>query len=374
MEEYQIVLPALGMSQTEGIIVEWLRQAGQWVEKDDPLFALETDKTVIEVPAAKSGLLTNISGVLNQPIAVGATIAQLLCPESDDEKAQLLQQPPIVEQTTSVVTDSAQPPVAARQDSSPQQSKAATCQTAAKQPSQGGDQPVPAIGVDSGAVMAVETSAAQQPVATAARILASPKSRALAAQLQLRLEQLQEHPQLQQPYHSRDIQIYLDWKAAQKNSSRNLHSIGYRIDTQKFEQICGWLSEQFDCSHLHVWASLNRILLTQYPALARQTMVAGNLRDGSLDYFTIADGATKIVSLTSCQPPTTVGLLIQFIEDDRIENYQNGSADWQVNLHLGNSGSRITLQVDASNYSTVEMIDYATGLIKLLTDPLVALL
>ncbi len=52
-----IKVPEVGESVREAILVEWLKKDGDVVEKDEPLFVIETDKVTLEVPAADSGIL-----------------------------------------------------------------------------------------------------------------------------------------------------------------------------------------------------------------------------------------------------------------------------------------------------------------------------
>ena len=47
----QVILPALGMAQETGIIVRWLKNAGEEVAKGEPLAEIETDKATVEIEA-----------------------------------------------------------------------------------------------------------------------------------------------------------------------------------------------------------------------------------------------------------------------------------------------------------------------------------
>ncbi len=53
-----IRVPPLGESITEATISRWLKREGEAVKLGDTLVELETDKITVEVPAAKSGVLT----------------------------------------------------------------------------------------------------------------------------------------------------------------------------------------------------------------------------------------------------------------------------------------------------------------------------
>ena len=47
----QILLPKLGFSMNEGVLTEWLAADGTTVKEGEPLYALESDKSVQEVEA-----------------------------------------------------------------------------------------------------------------------------------------------------------------------------------------------------------------------------------------------------------------------------------------------------------------------------------
>ena len=48
---YKIVMPQLGLTMEEGSVTSWLKQPGEYVEKGDALFTVETDKVEMEVEA-----------------------------------------------------------------------------------------------------------------------------------------------------------------------------------------------------------------------------------------------------------------------------------------------------------------------------------
>ena len=53
-------MPQLGETVTEGTITRWLKQVGDPVEADEPLFEVSTDKVDSEVPAPSAGVVSEI--------------------------------------------------------------------------------------------------------------------------------------------------------------------------------------------------------------------------------------------------------------------------------------------------------------------------
>ena len=57
---HDITMPKLGETVTEGTIGSWLKQVGDTVEFDDPLFEVSTDKVDSEIPSPYDGVLLEI--------------------------------------------------------------------------------------------------------------------------------------------------------------------------------------------------------------------------------------------------------------------------------------------------------------------------
>jgi pyruvate dehydrogenase E2 component (dihydrolipoamide acetyltransferase) len=76
----EIVMPKLGLTMTEGLIVEWRKKEGDPVSKGDILFVLETEKVTFEVEAPEDGSLGKILVKEQETVPVGAIVAYLLKP------------------------------------------------------------------------------------------------------------------------------------------------------------------------------------------------------------------------------------------------------------------------------------------------------
>lgn len=75
-----VILPALGMAQDTGKIVQWLKAEGELVTKDEPLAEIETDKATVEIEAPADGVLARITAAAGADVPVGQVIATILAP------------------------------------------------------------------------------------------------------------------------------------------------------------------------------------------------------------------------------------------------------------------------------------------------------
>jgi 2-oxoglutarate dehydrogenase E2 component (dihydrolipoamide succinyltransferase) len=71
-----IKIPTVGESITEATISEWFKKDGDFVEQNEVLLSLETDKASVEVVAEKSGLLKILTGA-NETVQIGAVVGSL---------------------------------------------------------------------------------------------------------------------------------------------------------------------------------------------------------------------------------------------------------------------------------------------------------
>ena len=76
----EIVMPKLGLTMTEGLIVEWKKKEGEDVKKGEILFVLETEKVTYEVEAPEDGVLGKILVKDQETVLVGAVVAYLTKP------------------------------------------------------------------------------------------------------------------------------------------------------------------------------------------------------------------------------------------------------------------------------------------------------
>jgi pyruvate/2-oxoglutarate dehydrogenase complex dihydrolipoamide acyltransferase (E2) component len=69
-------IPKLGVSMTEGTLVEWLVGDGQQVQAGDVLYRIETDKVENDIEAPIAGVV-RITGVEGDTYEVGTQIGSI---------------------------------------------------------------------------------------------------------------------------------------------------------------------------------------------------------------------------------------------------------------------------------------------------------
>jgi pyruvate dehydrogenase E2 component (dihydrolipoamide acetyltransferase) len=72
-----IKMPQLGETIVEGTILKWLKQEGETIERDEPLFEISTDKVDTEVPSSVGGTVTKILVEEGQTVPVGTDLAEV---------------------------------------------------------------------------------------------------------------------------------------------------------------------------------------------------------------------------------------------------------------------------------------------------------
>jgi pyruvate dehydrogenase E2 component (dihydrolipoamide acetyltransferase) len=72
-----IVMPKVGLTMTEGKIVEWKKGVGERVEKGEIVFVFETEKVSFDVDAAQAGFLARIIVGEGETVPVGTEVAIL---------------------------------------------------------------------------------------------------------------------------------------------------------------------------------------------------------------------------------------------------------------------------------------------------------
>jgi len=85
-----VVMPQLGESVVEGVVVKWLVEVGALVAKDQPLLEISTDKVDAELPSPSAGRVTQILAKPGETIPILAVLAKI----ETDQGAGLPATPP----------------------------------------------------------------------------------------------------------------------------------------------------------------------------------------------------------------------------------------------------------------------------------------
>jgi len=117
-----VIMPKLGDAMEEGKIVRWLKNVGDSVKSDDPIFEVETDKTNVEVGADISGVLEWIGYPAGVSVPVGKPIARIGDGSNVDKTIPAAAAAPVAASAPAVVAAPAEPTAQA----TPVQSPAAT--------------------------------------------------------------------------------------------------------------------------------------------------------------------------------------------------------------------------------------------------------
>lgn len=73
---FDLAIPQLGVTMTEGELTEWLVDDGDTVETGQPLYVLATDKTETEIEAPVAGTLSIKAGP-EEVYAVGTVVGSI---------------------------------------------------------------------------------------------------------------------------------------------------------------------------------------------------------------------------------------------------------------------------------------------------------
>src|SRR5918994_922004 len=76
-ETVQIQMPQMGESVTEGTVLQWHKQEGEFVDEGETVVEVSTDKVDAETPAPASGTISKVLKAEDETVEVGAALAEL---------------------------------------------------------------------------------------------------------------------------------------------------------------------------------------------------------------------------------------------------------------------------------------------------------
>src|SRR5689334_19334165 len=70
-------MPQMGVSVAEGTVVEWKKRVGDWIESDEPIVEISTDKVETEVPSPATGRVVSLEVEVGMTVDVGTVLARI---------------------------------------------------------------------------------------------------------------------------------------------------------------------------------------------------------------------------------------------------------------------------------------------------------
>ncbi|MBO9435090.1 dihydrolipoamide acetyltransferase [Ruegeria sp. R13_0] len=338
---HEVIMPALGMAQDTGLLVNWLKAPGEAVSLGDPLFEVETDKSTMEVEAPADGFLTDLKAEAGAEIPVGQIIALI----SDTAEGEGLTQEP---------SDFIDTQVAEKVDAEP---------TAAIPTHKVADPPVGSR---------QNTNIAVAPVAENERILASPKARRLAHEAGLDLNRLvlAGHPQ---PYHVADIEVLRTLPKTGSNAATSAHlsQITACVPRTGTDDFLNWMLEDggITIAPTALWASFaSGALRSAMPDTVDLIIALSNLTGVTA----VLKNPDKTRLLHQMEVPDShADLVLRDMTDSPITGLRLGPPDTPVlSVASDRDMLRLSLEFTSDQLESEAAIALISGFAERLADPL----
>jgi len=136
----EVVMPQMGESIAEGTITKWLKNVGDHVERDEPLFEISTDKVDAEIPSPAAGTLTDIKFKEGDTVEINTVVAVLdgeggqpavdTAAAKDEESPASAEPPPAEAKSAEAAPEAPAPPAETPTPSPPAASPATTASPA----------------------------------------------------------------------------------------------------------------------------------------------------------------------------------------------------------------------------------------------------
>ncbi|MDQ2966109.1 MAG: hypothetical protein M3R57_09710 [Chloroflexota bacterium] len=110
MSVTSVILPKLGLTMDEGMVVAWLKKEGDRIEAGEILFEVETDKATMEVESPVAGYVRKLLAAAGETVPVTQVIA--LISTTNDEPVAV--PPGQVAPKQPIAVEASAPPVASR--------------------------------------------------------------------------------------------------------------------------------------------------------------------------------------------------------------------------------------------------------------------
>jgi len=104
-----VVMPQMGESIFEGTITKWLKQVGDTVQRDEPLFEISTDKVDAEIPSPAAGVLSEIRAQAGETVQINTVVAVIGGGAGASAAAPAKPEPPAAQLATNPAAAKAEP-------------------------------------------------------------------------------------------------------------------------------------------------------------------------------------------------------------------------------------------------------------------------
>ncbi len=108
MAKIEILIPAMGEGITEATITQFLKQVGDFVEEEDPIIEIATDKVDSEIPAPKAGKIVKFLFNVGDTPKVGDVVA-IIATEGEESDSEEIKESPKQKEAEPITKDFAAP-------------------------------------------------------------------------------------------------------------------------------------------------------------------------------------------------------------------------------------------------------------------------
>lgn len=115
-----VIMPQMGESIAEGTVTKWLKQVGDTIKRDEPLFEISTDKVDAEIPAPAEGVLLEIIVPEGETVDINTVVARI--GQESESTAKPVARPPKAASTATPPTPEPVPAPTPKPSSAPARS------------------------------------------------------------------------------------------------------------------------------------------------------------------------------------------------------------------------------------------------------------
>ncbi len=110
----EIKVPVLPESVTDAVVSKWYKKAGEFIDRDDNLLDLETDKVMLEVPAPQAGVIQSLSVSEGDVVTTDQIVALIDTEAARPAETEAVAEAPAVSSATASSDDLELTPAARR--------------------------------------------------------------------------------------------------------------------------------------------------------------------------------------------------------------------------------------------------------------------